>query len=354
MSAAMIARWSPRRRRTSGRSTVWIRSPSRHQARRPRASGSALSQIGVRTKAIAAAPAAARTGPRKAGAATGRVSGRRVVAGERVDNQRGIGERAREDADMVELAREQQNARAARSGRARLACRIRRKRMPDGSPSRWSASRSRAAPCRPRPPRPSRRGAARRAFRICGLRVGPGMEIGELGGHRLADDDRAGCAQPRHRRAVAHRLATEQRRAAFGRVVGGVEDVLDADRNAMQRADRMAVAAALVERARLRQRISDRDARKRLLVFDRGNAVEAGAGIPPRIVASAILRPASIADSVSDCHVQHQFRRACGAARARIRKDVDQRHRQEHHEHEGQRAAEDLREPHLRRRHPLR
>ncbi len=82
------------------------------------------------------------------------------------------------------------------------------------------------------------------------------MEIGKFGGHCLADDDRAGRAQARNRRGVAHRLAApEQRRAAFGLEVGGVEDVLDADRNAVQRADRLAVAAALVERARLRQRI---------------------------------------------------------------------------------------------------
>ena len=37
--------------------------------------------------------------------------------------------------------------------------------------------------------------------RSCGLRVAR-MEIGELGGHRLADDHRAGRAQPR---TAAHR-----------------------------------------------------------------------------------------------------------------------------------------------------
>ena len=76
--------------------------------------------------------------------------------------------------------------------------------------------------------------------RSCGLRVGPGMEIGEFGRDRLADDHRAGGAQPRYGRAVAHRLAAlEQRRAAFGLVIGGVEDVLDA-RPECRAADRSA------------------------------------------------------------------------------------------------------------------
>ena len=52
------------------------------------------------------------------------------------------------------------------------------------------------------------------------------------------------------------------------------------DRNAVQRADRMAVAAALVERAGLRQRILRIEMGESVdLVVDRRDAIEAGAGI---------------------------------------------------------------------------
>ena len=87
-----------------------------------------------------------------------------------------------------------------------------------------------------------RRGrAARRAagralgiVRIAGL---AGMEIGVLRGHGLAHDHGAGRAQPGDRGRVApRRAAGPQRRAELGRHVAGVEDVLDADRHAVQRA----------------------------------------------------------------------------------------------------------------------
>ena len=82
--------------------------------------------------------------------------------------------------------------------------------------------------------------------------------------------------------AVAHRLAAlEQRRAAFGRVVGGIEDILDRDRNAVQRPDansrcggaRRAPRAWLsaVVRIEMREGVH--------LVVDRGDALETGADI---------------------------------------------------------------------------
>jgi hypothetical protein len=46
-----------------------------------------------------------------------------------------------------------------------------------------------------------------------------------------------------------------QHGAVLGRHVGGVDDVLDADRDAVQRADRLAAALALIRGARLRERV---------------------------------------------------------------------------------------------------
>src|SRR5262249_53379737 len=83
-----------------------------------------------------------------------------------------------------------------------------------------------------------------------------GMIIGELGRHRLADDDRAGGAQlGDHGGVVRGRATRRERRSEFGRVVRGVDDVLDRDRNAVQRAEGVALGTALVERARLRERV---------------------------------------------------------------------------------------------------
>ena len=86
---------------------------------------------------------------------------------------------------------------------------------------------------------PLRRAAGRTLgiVRIAGL---AGIEIGILGGHGLADDDRAGRAQLRHRRRITpRRAAGPQGRAELGRHVAGIEDVLDADRHAMQRTGRL-------------------------------------------------------------------------------------------------------------------
>ena len=103
------------RQRSSGRSIVCgaARPAARPSPRMPRASAaSALSQTGVRTKAkrggIGGSSASV---SRKCGAATGRVSASfGVVAGEHFEDQRGIGERAREHADMVERLRQHQRA----------------------------------------------------------------------------------------------------------------------------------------------------------------------------------------------------------------------------------------------------
>ena len=59
---------------------------------------------------------------------------------------------------------------------------------------------------------------------------------GKLGGHGLADDDRARLAQCRDTRAVTlGSPAGEQRRAILGRHVSGLDDVLDAEWHAVNR-----------------------------------------------------------------------------------------------------------------------
>ena len=82
-----------------------------------------------------------------------------------------------------------------------------------------------------------RRAAARsagRAAQVIRVARAARMGGGEFGRHRLAEDDRAGFAQRGHGRGVALRApAGEERRAVLGRHVDGLDDVLDADRHAV-------------------------------------------------------------------------------------------------------------------------
>ena len=107
------------------------------------------------------------------------------------------------------------------------------------------------------------------------------MEIGEFGGDGLADDHGTGVAQPLdHMRVLIGPAPGQERRAAFGRIVAGVDDVLDPDRNAVQRTQRHAPALALVERARLRDGMVGIEMGEGAdFRIDRGDTVEAGAGI---------------------------------------------------------------------------
>ena len=80
------------------------------------------------------------------------------------------------------------------------------------------------------------RRAARRPRRI--MRVGGAARcrVGEFGGHGLAENDGAGRTHLRDAGGVALRaMAAIDRRAVAGRHVGGVEEVLHRDRNAVQR-----------------------------------------------------------------------------------------------------------------------
>ena len=99
---------------------------------------------------------------------------------------------------------------------------------------------------------------ARSARRAAGrmrdvVRIGGGARrhAGEFAGDGLAQDHRAGRARERDAGGVGRRpVAAIDRRAHLGRQVGGVDDVLDADRHAVQRPARRAA----VELARLRER----------------------------------------------------------------------------------------------------
>ena len=83
--------------------------------------------------------------------------------------------------------------------------------------------------------RAARRAAGRVQPDYAGCEVGAGMAVGELGGDRLAQQDRAGGARQAHGAGVETRPAAGiDRRAVAGRHVGGIEDVLDAERHALQ------------------------------------------------------------------------------------------------------------------------
>ena len=79
-------------------------------------------------------------------------------------------------------------------------------------------------------------------------------EVGELGRHRLAHDDRTRRAQPRDHRRIAGGCAPRvEHGTVLGRHVGGIEDVLDTDGHAVQRSNRLPGEAQFVSGARLRQ-----------------------------------------------------------------------------------------------------
>ena len=109
------------------------------------------------------------------------------------------------------------------------------RRGPDHRPGRLGADRDRDHRVGDGGRRPARRPArgARRVGRVAGR---AGGEVGELGRDRLAEDHRARRAQARHARGVGARAPPGvDRAAALGRQVRGVDDVLDADRDAVQR-----------------------------------------------------------------------------------------------------------------------
>src|SRR5262249_53495439 len=94
-----------------------------------------------------------------------------------------------------------------------------------------------------------RRAAARSAGRASQImRVARTARLGgcEFRGHRLPNNHCAGFAQRRYARSVALGAPPrKQRRAVLGRHVGGLDDVLDAERHAVDRRSRPALAPPL-------------------------------------------------------------------------------------------------------------
>ena len=81
-------------------------------------------------------------------------------------------------------------------------------------------------------------GAAGGVGRVGGGAGLAGGTVGKLGGHRLAPDHRAGVAQRPDALGVLGGAAPGMAgKSVFGRHVDGVDDVLDADRNAVEGAD---------------------------------------------------------------------------------------------------------------------
>ena len=205
----------------------------------------------------------------------------RILPRDHFEDEREVGQRTREGADVIELARQRQHAGARDEAMARL---DREHAAEGGGPDDRSvglgAERERHHVGGDRRRR-SRRGAAGRARVVVRVARRAGMVIRELGGHRLADDDRAGRAQlGDHGGVVPRPAAAADRRAEFGRVIRGIDDVLDRDRDAVQRPDRVALRAALVERARLRERVLAVEMDERLdLAVEGFDAVETGADI---------------------------------------------------------------------------
>jgi hypothetical protein len=83
-----------------------------------------------------------------------------------------------------------------------------------------------------------------------------GDPVGELGESRLRDDDRArGFQVLRQRGFVGRDIAGEHQRAAGRRHVGGVDVVLERDRDAVQRSAELALRALAIERVGLGERV---------------------------------------------------------------------------------------------------
>ena len=151
--------------------------------------------------------------------------------------ERDVLDRARQDAERVERAGRLHHAVQAvlAPGRA-IADHAAERGGPDGRAGGLRADRERHHEIGDRGGRAARR-AARRAREVVRVAGRAGMQVGEFGGDGLAEQQAAGLAGQRHAGGVALRLpALVDRRAPFGRHVGGVDDVLDAERHAGERA----------------------------------------------------------------------------------------------------------------------
>jgi len=202
-----------------------------------------------------------------------------VVAGKFFREQRKILQASCKESYVIEGARQLENSRPRNQPVRRLeAVHAAERRRPDHRAVGLAAQRKRQHARCNRGGRPGGR-AARRVLRVVRIARLAGMEIGALGGHRLAENHRAGGAQFRHHHGIfARRAARMQDGAVFRGHVAGVDNVLDAQWHAAEWADCFARAAHFVRRACLRERV---------LLVEKGpglhfrlefaNALEAGA-----------------------------------------------------------------------------
>ena len=103
-----------------------------------------------------------------------------------------------------------------------------------------------------------------------------GHPVGQLGHLRLGHDDGPAVAEIfRHRRFVGRHEAVEDERATGGGHVGGLDVVLDGDRNAVQRPADVSLLALAIALVGLFERIGVHGDRRVQLVLIRGDAREA-------------------------------------------------------------------------------
>ena len=192
---------------------------------------------------------------------------------QRVPHQDRIVDRARDGAKGVEGRRESLDAGCGIHAECRLdADDAAERRGPDDRRSGLRAERCRHHVIRDRGRRAAGRSAGRvpRVVRIGGFAR---REIGELGRDGLAEGYAAGAPDHRHAGGIGTRpVALVDGRAVGGRHVGGVDDVLDADGHAVQRAARRFAVA--------RPRLGHRPVAIEIgpgadLALARGDAVEA-------------------------------------------------------------------------------
>ena len=223
-------------------SVRWISSPSAHSR------GNSVSPISAPAAArrSAAASSTARPsgcassqcGPRHRPRRGGGLRHRRRLIGDRHHRraeQGDVVDRARHDADRVEGFGVDPHAGRRKQAKARLEpddAAIGRRT--DHRAAGLRADRQRHHEIGDRRRRAARR-AARREAGVVRVRGRPGMAVGELGRHRLAEQDAAGRPRQCRRTRIPWRPpAGIDRRAVAGRHVGAVEDVLEAERHAVQ------------------------------------------------------------------------------------------------------------------------
>ena len=156
----------------------------------------------------------------------------------------GAGHRTGDAADIGRIDRNAPKARLQRDQAAPA--------RPAAAPSRRCRCRDAAGRNRPRRRARAGRGAAGILAEVPGI-AGEGMETGEARRqhavirHRgLGEDDRAGFAQPRGRRRILRRRhQLDAGGAQRHRLALGGDIVLDGDRHAVERADRLALLPAL-------------------------------------------------------------------------------------------------------------